>query len=109
MASKFLRAETSWPFLVNGVVEWLPIKVGIEANSGETLGQLPRLGIGIVRLGEFLVDPDIKAGRVVPMLQEFNPHDAEEVHAVFVAGSNTPARVRAFVDFLAERLRDRTQ
>lgn len=43
------------------------------------------------------------------MLQEFNPHDAEEVHAVFVAGSNTPARVRAFVDFLAERLRDRTQ
>ncbi len=105
----FLRAETSWPFLVNGVVEWLPIKGGIEANSGETLGQLARLGMGIVRLGEFLIDPDIKAGRLVPILQDFNPHDAEEVHAVFVGGSNTPARVRAFVDFLAERLRDRMQ
>lgn len=103
----FLRTETSWPFVVNGTVEWLPIKGGIEANSGETLGQLAMLGMGIVRLGEFLVDPNIQAGRLVPILQDFNPGDAEEVHAVFVGGSNTPARVRAFVDFLAERLCNR--
>lgn len=105
----FLRAETSWPFLVNGAVEWLPIRGNIEANSGETLGQLAMLGMGIVRLGEFLVDPEIQAGRLIPILQDFNPGDAEEVNAVFVGGSNTPARVRAFVDFLAERFRNRMQ
>ncbi|WP_053268300.1 LysR family transcriptional regulator [Pseudomonas chlororaphis] len=105
----FLRTETSWPFLVNGTVEWLPIKGSVEANSGETLGQLAMLGMGIVRLGEFLVDPEIQAGRLIPILQDFNPGDAEEVNAVFVGGSNTPARVRAFVDFLAERFRNRTQ
>lgn len=105
----FLRSETSWPFLIDGAVEWLPIKGGIEANNGETLGQLAMLGMGIVRLGEFLVDPHFQAGRLVPILQDFNPGDAEEVHAVFVGGSNMPARVRAFVDFLAERLCNRMQ
>jgi len=29
----------------------------------------------------------------------------ENIHAVFVGGANTPARVRVFVDFLAERLK----
>ncbi|TCV96833.1 LysR family transcriptional regulator [Biostraticola tofi] len=105
----FHRTETSWPFRVNGTVEWLPIKGSIEANSGQTLRQLAMLGMGIVRLGEFLVGADILAGRLVPILQDFNPGDAEEVNAVFVGGSNTPARVRAFVDFLAERLSQRMQ
>lgn len=100
----FFRAESSWPFLVNGAVKWLPIKGSIEANNGETLGQLAMLGMGIVRLGEFLVGPNIQAGKLVPILQDFNPGDAEDVHAVFVGGSNTPARVRAFVDFLTQRL-----
>ena len=62
-----------------------------------------------MRLGEFLVEPEIQAGRLIPILQDFNPGDAEEAHAVFVGGSNTPARVRAFVDFLAEQLRKRMQ
>ncbi|WP_082890317.1 LysR family transcriptional regulator [Halotalea alkalilenta] len=108
LSFNFRRAETSWPFLINGSIEWLPIKGTIEASSGETLGQLATLGMGIVRLGEFLVGPKIKAGRLVPILQEFNPGDAEEVHAVFVGRSNIPARVRAFVDFLTERLCDHT-
>jgi hypothetical protein len=28
----------------------------------------------------------------------------EPIHAVFIGGANTPARVRAFVDYLTERL-----
>lgn len=103
----FFRAESSWPFLVNNAVEWLPIKGSIEANNGETLAQLALLGMGIVRLGEFLVVPNIETGRLIPILQDFNPGDAEDVHAIFVGGSHTPARVRAFVDFLAERLSNR--
>jgi hypothetical protein len=40
----------------------------------------------------------------VPVLEEFNPGDVEAIHAVFVGGMNTPARLRVFVDFLADRL-----
>jgi len=44
------------------------------------------------------------SGRLVPLLDSFNPGDVEQIHAVFVGGANTPARVRVFVDFLVDRL-----
>lgn len=47
---------------------------------------------------------EIAAGRLVPLLEDYNPGDIEEIHAVFVGGTNLPARVRAFVDFLVENL-----
>ena len=40
------------------------------------------------------------------VLEEFNPGDREDIHAVFLGrGGPLPARVRAFVDFLAEHVR----
>ncbi|SUJ18319.1 Uncharacterised protein [Sphingomonas paucimobilis] len=41
------------------------------------------------------------------MLEDYNPGDVELIHAVFVGGATTPARVRVFVDFLVERLASR--
>jgi hypothetical protein len=38
----------------------------------------------------------------VPLLEEFNPGEVEEIHAVFVGGSHMPVRVRCFVDYLVE-------
>ncbi len=48
---------------------------------------------------------DIAAGRLIPVLEAYNPGDLEEVHAVYVGqGGYLPLRVRAFLDFLAERV-----
>lgn len=100
----FRRAETAWPFRVDGESLSLALKGTIEANNGETLGQLAAIGVGIARVGTFSVAAEIDAGRLRPILEDFNPGDTEDVHALFVGGSNTPARVRAFVDFLATEL-----
>lgn len=100
----FRRAEPVWPFC-DGVSDYaMSVKGSIEANNGETLGQLAAAGVGVTRVGAFSVVDEIADGRLVPLLEEFNPGDVEAIHAVFVGGANTPARVRAFVDFLAERL-----
>ncbi len=101
----FRRAEPVWPFRRDGRVFSLTVKGGIEANNGETLGQLAALGIGIARVGAFSVVSDLAEGRLVPILEAFNPGDVEVIHAVFAGGGNTPARVRAFVDFIAASLR----
>lgn len=101
----FRRSELQWPFRIDGQVVKLDIKGNIEVNSGETLAQLAVLGVGITRVGAFGVIDDIESGRLVPILEEFNAGDTEQIHAVFVGGANTPARVRAFVDFIARRLR----
>lgn len=100
----FRRAEPVWPFRRDGRDYALGVKGNIEANNGETLVQLARQGVGIARVGSFHVVDDIAAGRLVALLERYNPGDREDIHAVFVGGTNTPARVRVFVDFLAERL-----
>ncbi|KQM45981.1 LysR family transcriptional regulator [Sphingomonas sp. Leaf208] len=100
----FRRVEPVWPFRREGQDIALAVKGNIEANNGETLGQLACAAVGIARVGAFSVVDDIAAGRLVPVLEDFNPGDAEQIHAVFVGGTNTPARVRVFVDFLVARL-----
>ncbi len=60
--------------------------------------------MGIARLGSFHVEGDVAAGRLVELLERFNPRDTEDTHALFVGGANTPRRVRVFVDSLVERL-----
>jgi DNA-binding transcriptional LysR family regulator len=101
----FRRAEPIWPFRREGRDFALSVKGSFEANNGETLGQLAAAGVGIARVGSFSVAPEIAAGRLVPILEDFNPGDVEQIHAIFVGGASTPARVRVFVDFLAARLR----
>lgn len=100
----FRRVEPVWPFLRDGREFAMTVKGSIEANNGETLGQLAAIGVGIARVGAFSVAQEIADGRLVPILEAFNPGDVEVIHAVFVGGVTTPARIRAFVDFLAARL-----
>ncbi len=97
----FRRVEPVWPFRRDGQAIALSVRGNIEANNGETLGQLAAAGVGMARVGAFSVVDDIAAGRLVAVLEAYNPGDVEQIHAVFVGGTNVPARVRAFVDFLA--------
>lgn len=105
LSFNFRRAEPIWPFRQNGHDYALSVRGNIEANNGETLGQLAAAGVGIARVGVFSVADEIATGRLVPLLEDFNPGDVEAIHAVFAGGANTPARVRVFVDFLADQLR----
>ncbi len=54
-------------------------------------------GAGLARLARFHIDPDIDAGRLVPVLEDFNPGELEQIHAVFVGhGGQLPARCAHF-------------
>ncbi|WP_296599490.1 LysR substrate-binding domain-containing protein [Phenylobacterium sp.] len=99
----FRRAEPIWPFRRNGTDYALAVRGNIEANSGETLLQLALDGVGVARLGDFGLGEAISQGRLVRLLEAFNPGDREVFHAVFVGGPHMPARTRVFVDYLAER------
>jgi DNA-binding transcriptional LysR family regulator len=109
IAFNFKRAAPTWPFRKDGRDYALPIRGRIETNNGETEGQLAAEGIGIARVCAETVEPAIAAGQLVPLLEPFNPGDGEEVHAVFVGGAHTPARVRCFVDYLSDQFRARAR
>ncbi|WP_246624625.1 LysR substrate-binding domain-containing protein [Oceanobacter mangrovi] len=100
----FRRIEPGWPFRLEGKDQLLPVNGNLRANNGETLVQLALQGLGITRIGCFHVGPELACGQLVALLEDFNPCDREEIHALFVGGANMPARVRVFIDFLLEQL-----
>jgi DNA-binding transcriptional LysR family regulator len=100
----FTRHVSGWPLLdeVGGVVTIPPVG-NTQVSDGETMRELALAGLGIARLSAFHVDADIAAGRLVPVLDAYNPGDVEPVNAIFVSqGGHLPARVRVFLDYLAE-------
>lgn len=105
MDFSFKRIEPGWPFSVDGNNLILPIDGRAHANNGETLVQLAIQGVGITRLGDFHIRPELDSGRLVRLLHDYNPGDTEAIHAVFVGGKTMPARVRVFVDYLVEKMK----
>lgn len=100
----YSRAVEGWPLRSGGQVITLPTIGNLQTSDGEALRVMAVAGVGLARLAAFAVREDIRAGRLVPLLEEFNPGDLEEVHAVYLGqGGPLPARVRALLDFLAER------
>lgn len=103
----FTRSVRNWPFLgTDGQVAYLPGVAAVQVGDGESLRELALAGAGLARMSVFSAARDIAGGRLVPVLEAFNPGDVLEVHVVFLGqGGRLPARVRAFIDYLVENLR----
>ncbi|MBT9385779.1 LysR family transcriptional regulator [Pseudooceanicola sp. CBS1P-1] len=100
----FDPGRARWPFRVAGARQEVQVGGRFRANSGEALGMLAVSGLGIARVARFAVEEDIRAGRLHEILAQFPGADAHPVHALFVGADPVPARIRALVDFLAERM-----
>ncbi|WP_421992709.1 LysR substrate-binding domain-containing protein [Qipengyuania sp.] len=101
----YARAVKGWPLRVDGKTVSVPVDGPVQISDGEALRRLVLEGVGMARLAHFQVRDDIEAGRLVPVLEPYTAHDSEDIHAVFVGdGGPVPTRVRAFVDFLADKI-----
>ena len=70
----FARMFDAWPFRTPaGASAMLPVIGNVQVSDGESLRCLALAGAGMARLSLFLIGPDIKAGRLVPILEDFNP------------------------------------
>ena len=74
----------------------------VHANNGDMLAAAAVEGIGIAMEPDFIVDADVAAGRLVRVLDDYVPAPTI-VYAVYPSRRHLSAKVRAFVDFLAER------
>ncbi|PQQ29334.1 LysR family transcriptional regulator [Photorhabdus hindustanensis] len=101
----FTRHVKAWSFI--GSEEWvqqLP-SGNLLLGDGETMRKAAIAGLGLARLARFHVNADIQAGLLLPVLENYNPGDKEEIYAVFVGtGRQPPSRVRVFLDYLAAHI-----
>lgn len=78
-----------------------------RVNNGDALRQVALGGLGIARLPTFIVGDDLRAGRLQRILPDWEIAAEAAVHAVYPATRNLSPKVRAAIDFLAERFGDR--
>jgi DNA-binding transcriptional LysR family regulator len=78
------------------------VRARLRANNGDCLRQAAEDGHGIVLEPSFIVYRSIEARKLRPILTEFQ-WPTIYVHAVYPRTRHLSRRVRAFVDFLAER------
>jgi DNA-binding transcriptional LysR family regulator len=101
LGTSYRRAVPDWPLAVDGRAVEMPIVGNMRVGDGSALRQLVLDGVGLGRLSLYHVQADIDAGRLVKVMEEFNPHEMEPIHAVYLGkAGRLPARVRAMLDFL---------
>ncbi|KAF1027945.1 MAG: HTH-type transcriptional regulator DmlR [Pseudomonas sp.] len=102
----FSQTETlnHWPLRHVEGDRWL-IQPGITASSGETVRHLALEGQGIACLSNFMTIEDITAGRLVPILEDFNSGYRQPIHAVFYRNSQLALRIQCFLDFIQSKLK----
>jgi len=74
----------------------------LHSNNGDLLAEAAAQGAGIVYQPTFVVGEAVRAGRLVPLLQDFQALPMP-IYAVYSSRKHLSAKVRLFVDFLVER------
>jgi DNA-binding transcriptional LysR family regulator len=77
-----------------------------QANNGRMLVAMAVEGLGILFEPDFIVAPEIRSGLLTPLLEDYPP-PTTPIAAVYPSRRHLSAKVRVFVDFLAERFKHR--
>lgn len=75
----------------------------VSASSGEALRIAALSGLGIAYLPTFIVGPDIAAGRLIALELDHPTIELGGIHAVYPSNRATPAKLKAFLEFLSGR------
>ena len=103
-----ISSTDRWHFRDEGRELSVPVRSRLVVTTAEAAVDAAVAGLGVVRLLSYQVAAAIAEGRLRLILQPFDPSEVP-VHLVSVETRFAPARVRAFLDFAAPRLRARLQ
>jgi DNA-binding transcriptional LysR family regulator len=95
--------KSVWPFRdASGSDRSVRIDGPVHANNGRFLVALAVAGVAIAIEPDFIVGPEVRAGRLLPLLQAFESAPAN-IYVAYPSRRHLSAKVRAFADFLATR------
>ncbi|WP_169053333.1 LysR family transcriptional regulator [Falsirhodobacter xinxiangensis] len=80
-----------------------PVRATFRGSDGTVLRHVCLAGLGLMKTGERAVAEDLAAGRLVEVLADCCPPEPEVIHAVFPGHPHLASRIRALIDFVADR------
>lgn len=93
-----------WPFFIDGQKQTVRVDGRMRVNSATAARKLALNDRGIVLCPTYVIAQDIKEGKLVPLLQDCNAFDLN-IYAVYLENRHLSAKIRVFVDFIANRLK----
>ncbi len=91
-----------WRFGPQGDVS-VRVAGNLHANNGDALRAAAVAGQGLIYQPTFIVADDLRAGTLVALGLDQPTADLGGIYAVFLPDRQPPAKVRAFIDFIASR------
>ncbi len=95
-----LRGSDDWPFTIDGQRQTVKVSGRLSVNSARATRDVLVAGDAIGLVPEYVVGEDIRAGRLVEILEPYKLPDLG-IHAVYPHKRHVAVKVRTFIDFLA--------
>jgi len=95
--------ERKWRFEQNGRTHEVAVSGRVAAQDFGYLRFAALAGGGVALLPNMLVGPDVHHGRLRLLLPEYT-HALDTLYVVYPSRTFLPAKTRAFVDFISERM-----
>ncbi len=100
-----LGMNIEWRFNQSGKPFAVRIRPRLNVTSIDSAIEAAVRGLGITRVMSYQVAQEVAQGRLKILLHEFEP-PIVPVHILHREGRYSSAKIRSFIDFMAERLRD---
>jgi DNA-binding transcriptional LysR family regulator len=100
-----LQGTESWRLTDHGKPITVHPSGRFKADNGEALLSAALAGLGVAALPDFLIQPHLASGALIPLLTDYPPPEAG-MYVVRPAGDFPPRKVRVLVDILLERYGD---
>ena len=76
----------------------------IKCDNGEIIKELAMSGIGITLKSSRDVEEEVKSGKLIALLPDYEIFNETEFYIVYPSGKNTSPKIKAFIEFFREKL-----
>jgi DNA-binding transcriptional LysR family regulator len=98
------RAGNTWHFMVGGVAQDITVTGCILVNSARAGRDIAHGGLALAYCPDYVIREDVRDGDLLRIMADV-PTIEYPIHAIYSNNRHLPKRVRAFVEFLTDRMK----
>lgn len=99
------ESDYDWEFTCPDGPAKVHVAGTLKSTSNTVIRHATLRGVGIALLGKYVIEPDIKAGRLVTVLDGY-AISPRTLHVVYQRGRNVPLRTKLFVEYLSRHIKE---